>query len=110
MINQPAGKGAAHNHYYTLAGGKVKVCPTVFHQTGTKQAEKFGFILFVCHGSKRGRDKLHKKGCGFFTEMYGIMSDLYLRINKVSAIIMIEGSVWAYAFPNVRDKPGNNLE
>ena len=42
--------------------------------------------------------------------MYGIMSDLYLRINKVSAIIMIEGSVWAYAFPNVRDKPGNNLE
>lgn len=44
-------------------------------------------------GGTASWDKLHKKGCGFFTEMYGIMSDLYLRMDNKGVIIVLDGGL-----------------
>ena len=47
---------------------------------------------------------MHKKECGFFTDMYGNMSDLYLRINKDGVIIMIERDSTGILRPDKEEK------
>ena len=48
---------------------------------------------------------MHKKECGFFTDMYGNMSDLYLRINKAGVIIYDRRDSAGLRSPCVRDTP-----
>ena len=40
MIGQPAQQDPAHNHYYTLQAGKVKVYPSVFRHKGKNTGQK----------------------------------------------------------------------
>ena len=66
MIDQPAGKGAAHNHYYTLAVGKVKVYPAAFRQTGGKAGEKVRLCALCVTRRKIGAGQVAQKGMWFF--------------------------------------------
>ena len=53
---------------------------------------------------------MHKKGCGFFTEMYGNMSDLYLRIDNKGDIIVIEGAIRDSVAPGRKNNMKNIME
>ena len=91
---------SARTYYYIVRPGKVKHTAAgmaILRQKGLKAGAKSSVPASEHRvGEIPLWDKLHKSTCGFFTDMSGILSDLYLRISKEGVIIMVEGVVRQY--------------